>query len=131
MPKFIGKIFRVSNKNLGIKRNGTHYVHVKKYNPQKKVFQCRVITSLEEQKKISPKDRANVLNSTPYHKENDDTFKLFKKKKYKKIREGKIEPIPAPKLEGFTFWSGYEGTVDLTRVQLKSAKEQPQMSIKK
>ena len=71
MAKYVGKIFRVNNKTLRIKGSGSHFVHVKWYNPFTHKFRCYVITSLEEKKVLSPGERNN-LHIMAYHKENED-----------------------------------------------------------
>ena len=129
MAKYVGKIFRVNNTLLKIKRNGTHYVHVKWYNPITRKFRCKIITSLEKQTKIDFNNK-HLLGSTPFHKENDDVYSLFLKNKYKKLRNGDVEPIPATKMKGFSVWSAYSGSRDLSVRALKG-KEQSDMWIKK
>ena len=51
-----------------------------------------------------------ILKSTPYVYKGDDVFALFVMKKYTKIREGVIEPIPITKTKGFDVWGGYQET---------------------
>ena len=129
MAKYVGKIFRVNNTLLKIKRNGTHYVHVKWYNPFTRKFRCKIITSLEKQTKIDSNNK-RLLGRTPFHKENDVVYSLFLKNKYSKVRNGEIEPIPVTKMEGFSVWSAYSGSRDLSVRALKG-KEQSDMWIKK
>ena len=128
MAKYVGKIFRVDNKNLKLKGNSAHYVHVKWYNPFKRVFKCRIITSLEKREVLGENKR--VLGSAPYHKNEDGSYSIFEKQKYSKIRSGKIEPISVSKTKGFDYWHGYEGTRYLHVRQLKG-KEQKHLRIKK
>lgn len=129
MAKYVGKIFVLPNNALNIKRTGAHCIHVQWYNSRTHKFRCRTITSLEERKEIPATEREDFLKDNLYHKEDDGTFSIFKKHKYRKIRDGRIEPIPMQILEGFSAWSGYEGTQFLTKSQLKNAKEQKNMRI--
>ena len=129
MAKYVGKIFKVNNTALNIKRHGTHYVHVKWYNPFTRKFRCKVITSLEKEQKLSVEER-RVLQTTPFLKKEEGTYLLFSKNKYNKLRNGKIVPIPATKTEGFGVWSGYQDTRDVHINALKG-KEQKHMKIKK
>ena len=129
MAKYVGKIFRVNNTALHIKRRGTHYVHVKWYNPFTRKFRCKVITSLEDKKTLSDKEK-RVLSSTPYHKEKDNTYNLFSKRKYTKLRNGEIQPIPIQKTKGFAVWSGYSGTRDL-HISVLKGNAQKHLNIKK
>ena len=129
MSKYVGKIFRVNNTALNIKRRGTHYVHVTWYNPFTRKFHCKVITSLED-KKILTEDEKRVLSSTPYYKETDNTYNLFSKRKYSKLRNGDIQPIPIQKTKGFEVWSGYLGSRDLFISALKG-NEQNHLKIEK
>lgn len=129
MAKYVGKIFRVNNTALNIKRRGTHYVHVTWYNPFTRKFRCKVITSLEEEKRLSNNERT-VLQTTPFHKKEENVYALFSRKKYNKLRNGKITPIPIIKTEGFGVWSGYQETRDVHINALKG-KEERGMKIKK
>ncbi|MBQ8229683.1 MAG: hypothetical protein IJZ32_03195 [Clostridia bacterium] len=129
MAKYVGKIFRVNNTALNIKRRGTHYVHVTWYNPFTRKFRCKVITSLED-KKVLSEDEKRVLSSTPYHKEKDNTYNLFSKRKYSKLRNGDIQPISAQKTKGFEVWSGYSGSRDLF-VSVLKGNEQKHLKIEK
>jgi len=85
MAKYVGKIFRVSNKALKIKGKGTHYVHVKWYNPFTRKFRCKVITSLEEEKKLTNRNR-EILKTSPFHKKSEKVFTVFSRNKYEKLR---------------------------------------------
>ena len=129
MAKYVGKIFRVNNAALNIKRRGTHYVHVKWYNPFTRKFRCKVITSLEDKKILSDEEK-RILSSTPYHKERDNTYNLFSKRKYSKLRNGEIQSIPVQKTKGFNVWSGYSGSRDLFISALKG-NEQKHLKIDK
>ena len=60
-----------------------------------------------------------ILKSTPYVYKGDDVFALFVMKKYTKIREGVIEPIPITKTKGFDVWGGYQETRFLSRGTLE------------
>ncbi len=130
MAKFVGKIFRISDKNLRIHGSGSHYVHVTWYNPFKRMFRCKVLTSLEDKKELVGRD-IKQAQKTAYVKGDGDTFYLFKKRKYKLLREGKIQPVPAQNLEGFEVWSGYMESRDLHISVLKKSKVQNKMKIKK
>ena len=99
MAKYVGKIFQVANRHLGIKKQGCHYVHVTWYNPFSRKFRCKVITSLEDKHVLSKTER-KILGTTPFYL-SDRTYYLFRKKLYPDIREGNITPIPVPKTEGF------------------------------
>ncbi len=128
MAKYVGKIFKVDNKTLMLKGSAMHYVHVKWYNPFTRMFKCKIITSLEKRKFL--RENKRVLGSTPYHKNEDESYSFFEKQKYSKLRSGKIEPISVLKTSGFDSWHGYEGTRYLHAKQLKG-KEQKHLSIKK
>lgn len=132
MAKFVGKIFKVSNNKLGIRNDGAHFVHVTWYNPFKRKFRCKVITSLESEKELNGKD-LKQLKTTPYVKKrgSKNVFRLFKRNKYGKVRKGEIIPIPENKLKGFNVWSGYQNTVELFVSELKQAKIQPDKKILK
>ena len=96
MAKYVGKIFEVSNSALGLRGNGTHKVHVKWYNPFKRVFRCKVLTSLEDK----TKDLSTIKNSrktNTYITKRDGEFYLFDKGKYERLRNGQIMPIPMSK----------------------------------
>lgn len=129
MAKYVGKIFKVNDKDLKIRGNGSHFIHVTWYNPFKRKFRCKVITSLEDKKVLEGK-QIKSSRLTP-HVKRGNIFNLFKKKKYNKLRNGHIQPIPITKTEGFDVWSGYDETRDLDLNTLKSAKIQPDKKIKK
>ncbi len=132
MAKFVGKIFQVSNNKLGIRNSGAHYVHVTWYNPFKRKFRCKIVTSLESEKALNGK-QLKELKTTPYVKKRGtkNIFRLFKRNKYAKIRKGEIQPIPESKLQGFDVWSGYQNTVELTVSDLKNSKVQNDKKILK
>lgn len=129
MAKYVGKIFRVSNKALKIKGKGTHYVHVKWYNPFTRKFRCNVITSLEDKRDL-PKEKRHNLHVMTFHKEDERTYHLFSRDKYEDLRNGQIVPIPVHKSKGFKVWSGYKETRDLTAKALKG-NEQKHLHIEK
>ena len=129
MAKYVGKIFKVNNAALKVKRNGSHYVHVKWYNPFTRRFRCKVITSLETRKTLLGKEK-RVLGSSLFHRESDDEYSIFNKKKYERLRKGHITPIPISKTKGFGVWSGYEETRDL-HISVLKGNEQKHLSIKK
>ena len=130
MAKYVGKIFKVNDKNLKIHGNSSHFVYVKWYNPFTRKFRCRVITSLEEQKFIPEQDRHGVLSSNSYYQVNKNTYNIFNRHKYRKLRSGDIEPIPMKKAKGFKVWSGFFYTRDVDVTALKG-NEQKNLSIKK
>ena len=132
MAKFIGKIFKVPNSKLGIRTSGAHNVHVVWYNPFKRKFRCKVLTSLEKEKELSGKEY-NELKRTPYVKKRGtkSTFSLFKLNKYAKVRNGTLTPIPVTKTSGLPLWSAYSETVELGVNDLKKSKAQPHVKIKK
>ena len=129
MAKYVGKIFKVNNTALHIKRRGTHYVHVKWYNPFTRQFRCNVITSLEDKKVLSDNEK-KILSTTPYHKEKDDMYNLFSKRKYTKLRNGEIKPIPVQKTKGFDVWSGYQEMRDV-HINVLKGNEQKHLKIEK
>ncbi len=129
MAKYVGKIFKVNDKDLKIRGNGSHFVHVTWYNPFKRRFRCKVITSLEDIKTLEGKQIKNS-RLTP-HVKRGNIFNLFKKKKYNKLRSGVIQPIPIDKTIGFDVWSGYDETRDLELKVMKNAKLQEDKIIKK
>lgn len=119
MAKYVGKIFKVSNNKLKIKGNDAHYVHVKWYNPFSKKFKCKVITSLEDKVVLNDDNRKNLHNAIGYYDKRSNSFSFFDKKKYTKLRNGEITPLPISKLTGFDVWSGYSGTKYLKKEDLK------------
>ena len=126
MPKYVGHIFKLNNAALRIKGTGTHYVHVKWYNPIKRNFYCKVITSLEH--KIE-KHEDKGINKVPHRFSRGQCY-VFSKQKYKRLREGKITPIPMNQTNGFDLWCGYEDARYLTVRDLKGNK-QKNMKIQK
>ena len=68
MAKYVGKIFKISDNKLGIHGTGAHMVKITWYNPIKRIFYGRVITSLEERKVLKPEDR-KFLHLQNYHRE--------------------------------------------------------------
>lgn len=56
---------------------------------------------------------------------------LFSKQKYKRLRDGKIVPIPMNETEGFNLWCGYEGTRYISAEKLKGNKQENMRIIKK
>ena len=129
MAKYVGKIFKVNNATLKIKRNGAHYVHVKWFNPFTKRFTCKIITTLEDKRELRG-DEKRVLGTGPFHREQGDLYSIFSKGKYERLRKGDIVPIPVSKTKGFGVWTGYEHTRHVQISALKG-KEQKHLSIKK
>ena len=131
MAKYVGKIFKVNNKALKIKGSGTHYVHVKWYNPFTRKFRCNIITSLENKKELDENQRRNLhLMTFSKEKRNSELYYVFNRQKYNKLRNGKIVPIPFSKTQGFEVWSGYSDVKNLHISSLKN-NEQKHMKIKK
>ena len=106
MAKYVGKIFKIPDKHLRLRGNGAHMVKITWYNPLKRIFYGRVITSLEERKVLTKEDK-KFLHLQTYHREQDDVFLLLKRNKYEKIRNGNITPIPVTKAKGLSVWSGF------------------------
>ncbi len=106
MAKYVGKIFKAINKDLGIRGTNPHYIKVTWYNPKKKKFLCRAITSLETKydnieslSKIKTKNKIVIKDM--------DSYYILDGSKYKKVRTGEITPIPIKNTKGFSVWSGY------------------------
>ena len=116
----------VNNAALKVKGTGTHYVHVKWYNPFKRMFYCRVITSLKH--KSNSLDEKKLKN-VPHRFTRGQCY-VFSKQKYNKLRLGKITPIPTNETEGFDLWCGYEDERYLSSKCLKG-NLQKDMQIKK
>ena len=129
MAKYVGKIFKVNNAALKIKRNGAHYVHVQWFNPFTKRFRCKIITTLEDKRELRGDDK-RVLGKGPFHYENGDVYSVFSKGKYERLRNGDIVPIPISKTKGFGVWTGYEHTRYI-HISVLKGKEQKHLSIKK
>lgn len=130
MAKYSGKIFRVANKFLKIKKSGTHYVSVGKYNPKTKSFTCNIITSLENTVQVPKKYRQAYLQNNAYHKEDEGTFLVFKKTKYNELRTGKLTPIPVDDFKGATVWSAFSETKEVKLEDMRKSQHQPHMKIK-
>ena len=128
MAKYVGKIFKVNNTHLNIKGGGTHLIHVKKYDPSKKLFYCKIITSLE--KKRSSQESMGDLRKVPHYKSRSGDLFVFSKSKYGRLRKGEITAIPVTQTKGFDYWHGYEGSAMLSKTALEG-REQKGMSIKK
>ena len=129
MAKYVGKIFKVNNAALKIKRNGAHYVHVTWFNPFTKRFRCKVITSLEDKFDLKDKNK-RILGAGPFHKVSDDIYCVFSKGKYERLRAGKISPISVSKTKGFNIWIGYED-VKTVHISALKGKAQKHLSILK
>ena len=54
-------------------------------------------------------------------KEDKDIFRIFKKKKYYKIRTGEIKPIPVDDMHGFDVWGGDKKSVYLSKRDLDNS----------
>ena len=87
MAKFVGKIFKVSNNKIGIRNDGAHNVHVVWYNPFKRKFRCKVITSLES---AAQKTRSDCLNVTNMRKSVRVKLCLFPKVNCKALLYGQV-----------------------------------------
>ena len=120
MAKYVGKVFKISDKHLGIRGKGAHMVKITWYNPFKRLFHGRVITSLEERKTLQNEDK-KYLHLQSYHKESEDVFLLMKRNKYEKLRNGSITPIPVTKTKGLSVWSGYSQskTIHISKLRNK------------
>ncbi len=130
MAKYVGKIFKVPNKELKLHGRDIHHVHVQWYNPHNHMFKCRVITSLEEAVPLGalPKEPKKLICST-YDSQTGE-HAVLTKTKYKQLRNGGIEPIPINQCENFKTWSGFSKTVYLSKSDLK-LKNKSNMQIKK
>lgn len=130
MAKYVGKIFKIPNSVLKIKGTDIHYVQVKWYNPFTKKFKCNIITSLEDKVKLNEENKIGLHNSIGYYDKRSNTFSFFDKKKYLKMRNGDITPIPINKLVGFPVWSGFSGSLYLNINDLKG-NQKNKLGIKK
>lgn len=120
MAKYVGKIFKVDNKKLGLRESKTHFVYVQWYDQKKKNFRCRVISSFEREMTFEKNDpKKKILSTTPFYKVSNNSFCIFKKQDYGKLRDGEIEPIPMKDLKNATHWYGFTKTVTLDRKDLK------------
>ena len=129
MAKYVGKVFSVPNNKLGVRRSGTHYVHVKWYNPFKKLFFCRIMTSLEKKKtseELTTDDKKKRII-----RKRRDFYHVFEEQKFDRLRNGDITPIPVGKIEGSDVWSGYENSVYLKRSVLSPKSRRTSIRIKK
>ena len=126
MAKYVGKVFKLPDRKLGIKGNGAHMVKITWYNPFKRVFHGRVITSLENRETISESEKKN-LHLRTFHKESDSTYLFMNRSKYEKLRNGQIIPIPVHKASGLSVWSGYSGN---RKIHIKTLKGQKALNIK-
>lgn len=124
MAKYVGKVFKVPNSRLGIRNNGAHYVHVTWYNPFKRKFRCKTITSLETEKTLEGKQYKELRKTLHVKKVGSrNTYYIFKNDKYKKVRNGYLQPIPVTKTNGLPLWSAYSSTVELNLSDLKKGKK--------
>ena len=72
---------------MGLRRHGSYYVDITWYNQKSKTFLGKVITSLEEKQNIPQEERQMCKNNIFVQSKDDkDIFRIFKKKKYYKIR---------------------------------------------
>ncbi len=116
MAKYVGKIFRVPNKFLGLKGEKTHNVYVSWFNPFKRKFNVKIITSLEDKKSFN--DYSYKKGDCAVFDEKDKSHFVLNRSKYVKLRQGKITPIPFNKCENFKVWSGFQGSTYLNKNQL-------------
>ena len=130
MAKYVGKIFRINNSKLKIRGNDVHYIHVKWFNPFSRKFKCRVITSLEDMKHKTTVNKSYLEKVYSSYNNERESFCILNKKKYKKLRNGYIEPIPLDRCVNFDVWAGFTKTVNLSRSDLIKGDE-TEMSIKK
>ena len=131
MAKFVGKIFKASDNVLGVRGNGAHYFKVVWFNPFKRKFHCKIITSLERTEKVEPKKKRQQLKNKAYVKKegNNNEYCVFNRGKFEDLRNGDITPIPVPQTQGFPLWSGYMGTAELSLSDMRKAKPQPKKNI--
>ena len=129
MAKYVGKIFKANNKDLGLRGLETHYIKVKWYNPKKKKFLCRVVTSLETKYDNLESLRNSKLKNKTVIKDAEKYY-VLDISKYKKIRKGIITPIPIKDTKGFNVWSGYYNSRYITLDELKNLEKKPNMYIK-
>ena len=129
MAKYVGKVFKIPDRNLGIRGKGVHLVKIVWYNPFKRLFNGKVVTSLEERKVLTKEDKKN-LHLRTYYKENNDTYVFIKRNKYERLRNGSIEPIPIGKTKGLSVWSGYSGNKKI-HISLIKGKKPENVTIKK
>ncbi len=120
MAKYVGKIFRVNNKELNIKGNGSHFVEVKWFNPFTRKFNCRVITSLEDVHEKSNIDKDVLKYTCRYFNKKTQKHCVLNNNKYRKMRFGVITPIPFNKTENFDVWSAYDKNIVLHKSKLKN-----------
>ena len=130
MAKYVGRIFEVSNRALNLRGNGTHKVHVQSYNPFSRKFRCKVITSLEDKTMDLSKIEKSRRNNTFITVRGNEYF-LFDNKKYDRLRNGEIVPIPMSRTDGFELWSGYESAQDLSLQILRKSKLKSNYRIRK
>lgn len=119
MAKYVGKIFKVNNKDLNIKGNGSHFVEVKWFNPFNKKFKCNVITSLEDEYPKSNINKDVLRYNCRYFNKETQKHCVLNNDKYRKMRFGVIKPIPFNKTENFNVWSAYAESVTLHKSKLK------------
>lgn len=131
MAKYVGKIFKASNEKLNIRWAGSHYVHVKWYNPFTRKFKCKIITSLEKNQSVPPSKRSAFFAGKIASKTKNGDFTVFSKSEYDKLRKGLVEPIPIGQTKNFDNWSGYYSDVYLSRKDLKSTTKTKKMKINK
>ena len=123
MAKYVGNIFKLPNSITKVQGKGNHFVHVTWFNPKTKLFRCRIITSLEEKRTLGDIVAEGInTKKYPHQKGKGNIFYVFDKSKYRRIREGKIVPIPMSQTKGFDYFHGYEGTIDLHFSVLKKHK---------
>ncbi len=110
MAKYVGKVFKIPDRHLGIRGKGSHYVKISWFDPHEKIFHGQVITSLEEH---LPKSglTSDDFRYRVHKKVGDDLYAVVKKRKIIDIREGRVVPIPIRKAEGLKVWSGFSGAV--------------------
>lgn len=120
MAKYVGKIFKVDNKKLGLRKSRTHFVYVQWFDPKNKNFKCRVISSLETERYFEKDDPHRFeINGSLHHKNDENSFCFFKDDHYERLRNGDIEPIPMGDLENATHWYGFTKTVTLDKNDFK------------
>lgn len=130
MAKYVGKIFRSNNNLLGIHKAGSHFVHVKWYNPFKRHFYCKVLTSLSENVTANTdKEKRNLLKGKIVYKLADTKYQIIDRKNITLIKEGNVEPISQSRLINFKNWTGYSKNVILNKNDLISDNDTHKMKI--
>ena len=130
MAKYVGKVVQLPNSILKLQGSGTHYVHVKWFDPKSKLFHCKVITSLEERVVFS-KGKKKMGKSPYFREKGSPVVNVFLRGKYEEVRKGLIDPIPIGKTSGFDGWVGYFESRQLTLHTLRKARLKTKRTVEK